>query len=1721
MALTWKWSTNKGKLQASANTSLLAKPKKKKGFLERTALKLWSLIKGPALSAWDKLSAIATSPEATALWQTLSSPGQVISQWLKETSKASGRLWDSLSAKGKIAEDSGIPLISQAWSITRAAWGLISGPEATRKKVIEIRDNVRDGKINMFDWLLEWATTTWLQGITTIAAPFLQAINSWLNATWLDEPLDKSIQSWTNFLVDLTSSSLWISKEKAQSRVNSWLNVLRGLTMYKWGQIINKWWAWNFVKGSTLISSPDIALSTLAFAAKEEGKPMPESDKIKWLVANSALAFIPAPKGGKKVTTPKIDKSLTEAPKLKLSEILDEPTVPKGLEVKKTEKVKKSLEAEKALTEKPKAKLSEILEEPTVPKKTEVQKPKKISTKNEILSLEKQKVNLEKRVGQKPALKAELNKVNSRLKELKDIQETTKPTERLKREDVFAEEAPVKVETPAVIKKQPKFTKKRIKSTKELVQNIVNEKREARAEVLTWEKAKIDAEKALVQKNRMDEILDTADTFTEKELVDNVFADNILTDESKINLVEAIEAKKTILTDVLDDSVTPKTEKTPSFVKEEWIFDDSLLKYKGEKAVQWEKAHLDVTTQFLTKIKADRVKDFLIDNLDWFLKTIKFTDKEGNRTDLSDKIASIDMGSFNRIWEISKELGFDTLKQKVESNTAWINKWFDYVQSNYKNTIDNSTVEWRLRIWNVEDSINNSALFAKTTWVQWKNFSKFSVITNYIFWNIRSKIEWFKQEELDRITKWKKLTPDQLEEIKSTIEITDKDIEAIRTEEIAKAPQEVQWLLNDTFDNHSQFKEGTTMRQGNDKIGQELVDLWLLPWLKENYTHGYITYDMLKRYADETKWGDIKALAKEFWIELRDIENLNWADIVPENISWILKKKADVWALHSQDPLSVMYSYASEVASLLWRKEKLDIINFAKNSDPKVKSFLSKHLPSEDNYKLKRILNLGTQGVFDRATRPVATGLSYLFYVANPSLILQNAAFAWLKWATKIASDLALNEGKYGTTRLISENNSINDYLFNQWLLSHKITDINKTIWGNVPRLQKAAWVAKKITFNEALKQSTSFTVWQWQSLVAWAYMNKVIKDNWFKIQKWDTLVWTFEKALEWMTEKERLDVSAKLKQSVDYIENTSWGSESSTKALTNPIQGMVKMFSRGQISKLAFNVTDIIDAVNSKFKQWKDVKVGKDISRNAIHLAANLSLYLAAYKIIANTLFDTEEEKEKFTKYMYGENVTDVLLGYAWNKLWLPWVNMLLKEIDTLMQWGVEAFNTEGDIPEVLLDTAFKMAVWIDKWRDALGRLVWDKPEPKETLHGSFKFTDAPSTWGIIWEIMGINPQSAWYEKASNAIFKEGSEISDNFSDKVYSVLNPIIKLGRKVTEIQTWITTREFRTEIDNMNRRIKEKEGEVLTSEEFLFNALAWETWELSEKNKKELIQSFLKTFPANRRELAKINSIIKEVEWQKNVDKEILEARTKDKWPVIWDFNNVLEQLRVKNPVLYRKFYGSLYNIKNVKEGQTQKIQNAQQLFIDFTIWKDMGGKFLWSWIANSLNNLNKKLETKRFSEKGLIIDDYDKLRILDETLELIPEQFRESIKDSLSWNINISINNKNAANIMKAVEEFPQIHELYRRAAELRWATFAEDVDKGIDKTEEISNIPTETKLSEKITTNWTNLWTQVTSSETKKKRNWKLIDLIDLETPQQTQPKLKKVNLQTLLDKVI
>jgi len=138
------------RLTGAGSTSTLQQntPQKPKSSL------LWKIKE--KISLWaKKVKTAISSPEAKAVIETAKSPLQIIKEgtvWKNWIIAQAWKAWDYLSKIWKQAETTKIPVISQAWSITRAAWDIISWPEKTKQNVIEIWNRVKKWEISMFDW---------------------------------------------------------------------------------------------------------------------------------------------------------------------------------------------------------------------------------------------------------------------------------------------------------------------------------------------------------------------------------------------------------------------------------------------------------------------------------------------------------------------------------------------------------------------------------------------------------------------------------------------------------------------------------------------------------------------------------------------------------------------------------------------------------------------------------------------------------------------------------------------------------------------------------------------------------------------------------------------------------------------------------------------------------------------------------------------------------------------------------------------------------------------------------------------------------------------------------------------------------------------------------------------------------------------------------------------------------------------------------------------------------------------------------------------------------------------------------------------------------------------------------------------------------------------------------------------------------------------------------
>lgn len=1724
MALTWKWSTDTSKLSTSVKTSLLTEPKKW----------LLSWLVDKIKWVWAKTYKLTHSPEAEAIKTTITSPWKVISTWLRETSKLSWKVWEYLVKSWKQAEEAKIPVISQAWSITRAAWTLIWWVENTRQNILNIWEKVKKWEISTFDWILEAWTSAWLQWVTLIAAPFIQAINSWLNITWLDKPLEEWMEAGTNFLTKVTADTFWISEEKAKSRVNSALNVLRGATMYKWWKIIDKWWVWNFVKWSTLISSPDLTLSVLAFWAKEEWKELPKPEVLKWLVTNAALSFVPSP--GSKIKSPK-QLSLTEIAK-----------TPKTIELKQTPETQQSLKTETTpgkidytILNQKEAKLNKLKEE--YESFDFLWETQKIVDKYWKWTKEAY-TEYRKLQSKRDAL---LNKLSAAREDYiwvpkwtftKNIKTETTPTQKVETQPKLSEQVPKvnfkKQQQAEILAKYWKNKTQEIQNfIKDLatIQEIRKNPREfqwiySANELLAMKKQAIkNGIKLWMIEPAWIDNWKNSYKFTETSKDFNISWNNeylwiwvhtpTQTRGKKVS-EQIIEkpADKIIENVIVDTPVEKKTstkiplseqikttKNLPDFLK--W---DNIEAEKSKfPLTEWLKVSLNKVRKLTEKVKLWWVEKVLIDNVRWFLDNIVVTDKNWRRKTASFLVDWIIWEAKNFRNKTMNALWFDNLRKLEDQNTKAINAWYDFVVKNIDKYKTWEKIKDKIReIWT---STAPNQLFSRTSWEQWINSTKNRVLFDFTWFEIMNRIKNFEKETNQEIN------PAKTQEIINQV--------------ISELPKETQPYVKQIFDNYWQFWEDSIVQKWFQEIWEQHPEL--IPYLKENYYHWYVSQDKLREYFEATQWWDINAFLQKY--EADNIQAIkNWSMPTPEQMAWILKKSRDVWFLHSYNPLDVINSYATELSRLKEQKEILSLFEELWKKDDNVKSFIDQNLTSDNNYLTKKLLWMWDYSKINEWVRKISKATALTKYVWNTAMMVQNLTFGALQWLWKTLYNLATDKATYSWIswkdkwfKKISNfvNNTLwdtRDYLFNQWLIAHKDFNLDKDLFKwNVPLSRKVYSQTKDIP-NKWLRYFTATLIPQIQTIIASWFMNNVVQKQWWGIKEWETLVWAFKRTINSLSEPERRDIFWELSDQVTKIEDNTRLSSATSSVFDIPLFNMVKWFNRQNLSSIFHDMTDSIDILlKSEWKTKKDNIADREFSKtlwwdvswlkaNMTSLTTRTIWMLAVAKIMAEMFFEDEEEKAKFTEYIFAKDLKNYLANLVTSPAWFSGLDMVSWNIDALIQWVVWISNAEWEKAKIeeFNKMFFNIFTWLKKGKTALSSIAWDYTR-NESKDWWYTYTDIKST-SPLWTFMWINPTSAAYSNLYNKLAEEKAKLPASVWEKLWNFMQTIqvfdslsnaFDVSSKVNNAKL----KALRTQVDNINRRIKEKQSEKMDFDAFLDNALwkdYWEKWELFKKNFKE---KYIKNITSNLWTVNKLSSVVKWINYVKNVPLDFE------------DMNTTLNTLREVNPKLYNQFYSELYN--SISTGNINpEVAELQKAFVDNVINRDMEWALLSTVIWEKLSDLAEQMVSK----SDIITTEYDKLKALNEVIWLLNNspELKAQIYDSLSQKITTAINQDNISKILEATKDFPELYDLYRRNAELRWATF---IDENLEKKQEVSNIPKEeTKLSWKITTKWTNIWILPTYSEKKK---WKLINLIDIEAKQQTQPQLEKIQLQTLLDKVL
>lgn len=1105
------------------------------------------------------------------------------------------------------------------------------------------------------------------------------------------------------------------------------------------------------------------------------------------------------------------------------------------------------------------------------------------------------------------------------------------------------------------------------------------------------------------------------------------------------------------------------------------------------------------------------IKDVALSTIWGFLDAVVTVDQNWNKQTLWDLMGWIKWRLTSVRENTSKVLNIAMMDKFLEKNIKSIDAWFDFIKwQDLKKLIPWTDVASRMRRFFIEKAQNANELYSKNLWEKQPFANKIAVVAQYVGWEIKARLRALKQKEIDAINE-KKISQEAKNDLINEIFTSPEDIARVQNEVISTMPVESQKFLNDYFNLYGQFKDDTILKRGFETIWSELNEKGILKNPKENYTHGYVPDEILREY--------IRISGKDMWFNKQDISAFlkEGRPLTPEQRSSILKQSNNVWYLHSQDPASIAHSYLNETQELIHHKMIDDLLDAVSKDDPEVKNYL-RELDDQNSKIYNDVKDISRpKKIAIRAVDKYLNASAYWLYILNPTLIAQNAFTSWIYGLWKAVSNLITWKGSYWKDVFTVKNrNPTAEYLFNKWLISHR--DIDSNIWfkWDATTWEKIVRNTKKYVWEQPMQKSTALWVKTIQVITANAFMKKFVWDN---IKEGETIVDAYKRKLATLTPEEKLKAETDLYREVVSIENPTNLNKATKGFFDIKLFGMVTAWARWNSSFIVSKTMDVIDTVHNniqaaaKKKWYTKIKDGKSID-NMTMVTTKVVLAYTAAKILWEMLYDDDDDRQdEVKKRLNAASLKDNMTYFLTHSTWLAGANIWSRNFGYLTDYGIQLMDAYENWDE----EAAAKATWefTDRWFSGIKKfkdaIKWDQVQT--TKSWEFKYQDVyddKTFWDAIWRVMWLSKPAAEYSQSYDRLTKLERELKQESAQ--YNAWGLMFdELKRHLPSLPTSskdMQNVKFRIKVDRLNRNIKDLWNEKVWFDEWMnkiYEGIEAPSEARTEAEKK-LWEWFVKNADRNLKTIWKLQHVLKEI--------------NSVKWVEVFpnDFWRTLESLKWTHPKLYNKFMKQVYWTISA-EGITPELREANAKFIDNVISADLG----WEMLATNISWLVRRiawLDVDLKREAWTIVSDRDKLESLEKvlgTLENAPV-LQEQILSSLSELVNLTINKDNAQDIYDSIQDYPIIQTLYKRAAELRWAVLLDDVEKEVEKPEETSTIIPEPKLSWKINTKWNNLWTLPTFSE--KKKN-KLIDLIDLEAKQQTEPKLEKVNLQTLLDKVL
>lgn len=1274
------------------------------------------------------------------------------------------------------------------------------------------------------------------------------------------------------------------------------------------------------------------------------------------------------------------------------------------------------------------------------------------------------------------------------------------------------------------IQSHNKWVNKRTKNTVTELNELQQTKREWKTQEFFWDKeTQLDLKKLLIEKGK--EQWTMKDWWTDKWLDSTLYTDKWLEAWGKWVWVHTPKETKTTtsLTDIIEGKI--KKSLLDYYWKDEYNDLTARLNIAAQRFKKkgwWDlKSVISDKAKWWANLVLDalkKAKDLTSSTIWGYLDSVVTTNKARVKQTLWDLVWWVRWRLTQVADSISKTLKIKDIDNIINKNTKAIDSWFNYVKKlNLKEMIPWNDVVSRMRRFFIEKMRDNNELYSKKLWEKQASANKVSVLAQYVWWEIAARIAKLKQEQIDIINK-RDLSNEAKQTLIDDISLSPDVISKIQSDVIAQMPKESQWFLNAYFDQYWQFKQDTILKDSFGEIAWELNQKWFLEGIELDYSHWYVPDIVFRKYIQLT--GDTLGLS---WTELSAFLKNN-RPLTPEQRSSILKNSKDIWFLHSQDPLSIAHSYVNKTTELIQNKMLDDLIDSVSSKSQDVANYL-KGLKDENSKMYNDIRQISKpKSIVGRALDKYLNASAYWLYIANPTLIWQNAFTSSIFWLWKAISNILTWEWSYTKDVFSLKNRQPTaELLFNKWLLAHRDVDANIWFKWDATTLNKVARNTKKYIWEQPMQKSTALWVKTIQVITANAYMKKFVWDD---IKPWESIASAYKRKIDTLSPQDKLKAETELYRQVSSIENPTTLNKATSSLFDYRLFWMVTAWARWNSSYIISKTMNTVDTIHNNIKAalWKKwytkIKDGKVVDEMTM-VTTKLALAYTAAKVLWELLYDDDDaRRDEIKRRLNAETFADNVKYFFSHSMWIAWAKIWWRNMSYLTDFWVKMMDAyDNNDPETAKEAIWEFTnrwfSWIKKVKDIV---KWD--ERQLTQSWEFKYQDEYSNetlWDIIWRAFWLSKPAAEYNQTYQALDKLKKELQKQ--SKWYTAWGTMFdNLNRHLKTLpisSDSIQNTRFRIKVDRLNRNIKDLNTEKIWFDDWIKKVYEWiaDDSEVKESAEWKLKEKYVKNASENYKVIAKLKNVLEEINTIKSV--KVFE----------WDFPSTLNSLKETHPKLYNKFMKQLYSTVSWS-AISDKANEQNNRFIDNVISADLWWEMLSTNIAALVQEVTG-LDMQLKKETWKITNAYDELSSLNKVLWVLENapMLQEQIFSSLSELIPINITWDNAQAIYDGIKDFPIIHDLFIRAAELRWAILKWAEEAWI-KQEESNNITPKEDLktlstmnpSWNFNTKWTTKWTPIISSE--RKANWNLIDLINLKPQRPTEPTLKRVWLQTLLDKI-